>query len=118
LRKHYDYTEHGDLLGPPVLPSDGGETHLALFESMDAVGCARTVAFRVGAAGFMRFLGRLERLNISRSSNDQGKRVLPKNISDHGNSWSAYFCDPDGNSYEITTYDYAEVASHKTRFRE
>jgi hypothetical protein len=27
-------------------------------------------------------------------------------------------CDPDGNSYEITTYDYAEVASHKTRFRE
>jgi hypothetical protein len=66
----------------------------------------------------MRFLGRLERLNMSRSSNDQGKRVLPKNISDHGNSWPAYFCDPDGNSYEITTYDYAEVASHKTRFRE
>jgi catechol-2,3-dioxygenase len=29
---------------------------------------------------------------------------------DHGLAWSLYFADPDGNPYEITTYDHAAVA--------
>jgi catechol 2,3-dioxygenase-like lactoylglutathione lyase family enzyme len=115
LRKHYDYTERGDRLGPVVLSSDGGETHLALFDSKDAVPCSQTVAFRVDAAGFLTFLRRLEDLEVL---DDQGKRVMPKDASDHYNLWLVYFCDPDGNSYEITTYDYKEVASRVTALRE
>jgi catechol 2,3-dioxygenase-like lactoylglutathione lyase family enzyme len=109
LRKHYDYTEQGDPLGPVVLSSDGGATHLAVFESKNAVGSPQTVAFRVDATGFIAFLRRLEKLELF---DRRGHRVTSKNVSDHGNSWSVYFCDPDGNHYEITTYDYSEVASH------
>jgi predicted lactoylglutathione lyase len=28
-------------------------------------------------------------------------------LEDHSASWSLYFQDPDGNPYEITTYEYA-----------
>ena len=32
-------------------------------------------------------------------------------IVDHQFSWSLYFSDPDGNPYEITSYDYAAIAA-------
>ena len=88
---------------------------MALFESKDAIPSSQTVAFRVDAAGFLTFLRRLEDLEVL---DDQGKRVMPKDASDRDNSWLVYFCDPDGNNYEITTYDYKEVASRVTALRE
>ncbi len=105
LKKHYDYTEHGDPHGPVMLSSDGGDTHLALFETK-RVTPAATIAFRIDGAGFLEFLHRLSTLELRDS---KGARVSKGDLSDHGNSWSVYFCDPDGNPYEITTYDYALV---------
>ena len=35
----------------------------------------------------------------------------PPEVEDHEVSWSLYFSDPDGNPYEITCYEYAELAS-------
>jgi len=37
--------------------------------------------------------------------------VLPRapELQDHQISWSMYFSDPDGNPYEITSYDYASL---------
>lgn len=31
-------------------------------------------------------------------------------FEDHTVAWSLYFADPDGNRFEITTYDYSVVA--------
>lgn len=106
LRLHHDHPAEGDPRGPVVLSSDGGETHLALFETKGDVKPAQIVAFRVKADGFMAFLDRLDQLQLYAL----GRRVLRKDVADHGNSWSIYFCDPDGNPYEITTYDYSEVS--------
>jgi catechol 2,3-dioxygenase-like lactoylglutathione lyase family enzyme len=116
LEKRYDYTEHGDPRGPIVLSSDGGETHLALFERRrqrpsDGPG-SQTVAFRVAGAGFLRFLGRLADLDLRGA---QGARVMADDLVDHGNSYSIYFCDPDGNPYEITTYDHGVVRGQVAR---
>jgi catechol 2,3-dioxygenase-like lactoylglutathione lyase family enzyme len=106
LRPLYDYTEHGDPHGPVVISSDGGETHLALFEAKSEFKPGQVIAFRVKADGFMAFLDRLDALKLYAL----GRPVMRKDVADHGNSWSVYFCDPDGNPYEITTYDYSEVA--------
>jgi catechol 2,3-dioxygenase-like lactoylglutathione lyase family enzyme len=102
LEKVYDYTVHGD--GPIVLSSDGGETHLALFErARGPASAAQTVAFRVAGADLLRFLDRLSEIDLR---DPDGARVTPRDLVDHGNSYSVYFCDPDGNRYEITTYDH------------
>jgi len=106
LEKQYDYTEHGDPRGPVVLACDYGRTHLALFERKDVVPNPQVVAFRVDADGFIAFLARLDALELFDA---QAARVTAKSIADHGNSWSVYFCDPDGNPYEITTYDYDDL---------
>jgi catechol 2,3-dioxygenase-like lactoylglutathione lyase family enzyme len=113
LEVHYDYTEHGDPRGPIVLSSDGGETHLALFQASEAFPAPdaankKTVAFRVDANGFCRFVDRLAELDVRSTA---GARVTRAHVSDHGNVYSVYFADPDGNPYEITTYDYAEVGA-------
>jgi catechol 2,3-dioxygenase-like lactoylglutathione lyase family enzyme len=34
---------------------------------------------------------------------------IPVKIIDHDLSWSVYFRDPDGNLFEITTYEYNAV---------
>jgi catechol 2,3-dioxygenase-like lactoylglutathione lyase family enzyme len=110
LSQLYDYTEHGDPRGPVVLSSDNGETHLALFERKDAQPNPQVVAFRVDADGFRAFLAQLDRRGL-RDAN--AARVTADSLADHGNSWSIYFCDPDGNPYEITTYDYAAIAARR-----
>ena len=30
-------------------------------------------------------------------------------VEDHAVSWSLYFTDPDGNPFEITSYDYEVI---------
>jgi hypothetical protein len=95
--------------GPLTISSDDGNTSLALFQKgPERVGeSKRTVAFRVDGDGFMTFLARLERHELQDA---QGERVTIKDIEDHGKSFSIYFCDPYGNPYELTTYEYQYVS--------
>ena len=79
--------------GPLTLSDPAGVLHLALFERPSG-GRLATVALRVDAAGFTAWRQHLGAL-LGRE---------PK-ISDHGESLSFYFNDPDGNSFEITSFD-------------
>lgn len=85
--------------GPLTLDNPEGTVHLALFQR--SAPCSRTtVALRVGAKEFVAWQGHL-------------KAVLdrPITIEDHQVSWSLYFADPDGNPFEITTYEYDGVGA-------
>lgn len=81
--------------GPLTIQNDSGSIHLALFESARTP-CRSTIAMRVTADAFTRWRGHLD-------------EVLPggARLEDHEASLSLYFSDPDGNPYEITTYDHA-----------
>lgn len=95
--------------GPLTISSDGGSTSLALFKAPeDALKSARrqTIAFRVGGAGFLDFLSRLDALEVMGAG---GRRLRAGDVVDHDLSFSIYFTDPYGNPYELTTYDYEHV---------
>ena len=95
--------------GPLVVSSDGGNTGLALFRARPGAARTRTtVAFRVGGAGFLEFLGRLASLGVE---GENGQRLAASDVVDHDYCYSVYFSDPDGNPYELTTYDYDDVRS-------
>jgi catechol-2,3-dioxygenase len=80
--------------GPLTLADAGGAIHLALFER-PAIRNRSTIAFGVDAAGFAAWRGHLaDRLGAT-----------AVHFEDHGQSHSVYFSDPDGNPYEITTYE-------------
>jgi catechol-2,3-dioxygenase len=81
--------------GPLTLQDAGNTVHLALFERPRQKNRA-TVALRVSAAAFRSWRAHL-------ASATQGKATL----EDHGVSLSLYFSDPDGNPYEVTTYEVA-----------
>jgi catechol 2,3-dioxygenase-like lactoylglutathione lyase family enzyme len=107
--------DDADEGGPLVVSSDGGSTGLALFKkkSNDATARTRsTVAFRVGGGGFIDFLGRLASLGVE---GENGQTLAPSDVVDHDYCYSLYFNDPDGNPYELTTYDYDEVREHLGR---
>ena len=92
--------------GPLTISSDGGSTSLALFKaSTETLTSARrqTIAFRVGGEGFLAFLRRLDALELAST---EGRRLQAGDVEDHDYSLSVYFTDPDGNPYELTTYDY------------
>ena len=84
--------------GPLTLANAAGTVHLALFERPRESGHS-TVAFAVGAADFMAWQAHLQ----------QVLGAAPA-LEDHTISWSLYFRDPDGNPYEITSYEYEGVA--------
>ena len=105
------------LTGSPDIPgaegvvttstSNDGNTKLALFEGAppgpgQASGF-RLVAFRVGAAGFIRFLERLGDLQL-KDHRDQS--VTVDSVIDHAKAYSVYFSDPYGHRFEVTTYEY------------
>ena len=93
--------------GPLVVSSDGGNTSLALFKARPrAERTHTTVAFRVGGAGFLEFLGRLSALTVE---GENGRPLAASDVVDHDYCYSVYFNDPDGNPYELTTYDYDDV---------
>ena len=83
--------------GPLTLQNAEATVHLALFERPPQK-CRSTIALRVGAAAFFEWAGHL--------GNTLGRQVLPV---DHEVSWSLYFDDPDGNPFEITTYEYEAI---------
>jgi catechol-2,3-dioxygenase len=84
--------------GPLTLSDAGGSVHIALFESA-LIKCRSTIAFGVDAEAFMAWKRHLEE-----------KLCIELSAEDHEVSWSLYFSDPDGNPYEITTYEYSAVA--------
>lgn len=107
LPEHEDWAGPG---GPLMISSDGGRTMVALFEGEpqgehEVAGMIR-VAFRVDAAGFRQFLDRLEEIPVL---DHTGVRVTAGQVRDHHKAFSVYFCDPWGNRYEVTTYDYTEA---------
>ena len=100
-----------DPRGPLMIATPQGGTKLALFDgrpegSRSNVGF-HLVAFRVNSAAFLRFVDSLNKLGLI---DDSGRAVTRDLVSDHGQAFSIYFCDPYGNQLELTTYDYAEVA--------
>ena len=96
--------------GPLTISPDGGNTELALFQRPNLAPPEHraTIAFRVDGAGFLAFLARLPEHPVYER---EGRPVTARDVVDHEQSFSIYFCDPDGNPYELTTYDYAEVAA-------
>ena len=96
--------------GPLMISSDGGRTKLALFQGQPqnarkTAGFHR-VAFVVDAGNFERFLGQLQRLNLT---DDDGHVVTRDDVKDHAGAYSIYFSDPYGHRLELTTYDYARA---------
>ncbi|NER79434.1 MAG: VOC family protein [Leptolyngbya sp. SIO1D8] len=85
--------------GPLALANPEGTIHLALFEG-SAQPCRSTIAFAVTATDFVAWQTHLSRVFDN--------SIAPE---DHGVAWSLYFSDPDGNPYEITSYDYVETLS-------
>ena len=111
----YEHWE-SDPRGPLMISDDGGDTKLALFMgtpqgSRDTAGF-HLVAFRLGASDFMRFLGRLDQLDLI---NHRGERVTAALVSDHDAAWSIYFNDPYGHRLEVTTYEYGTVKALRGR---
>ncbi|HWQ33480.1 MAG TPA: VOC family protein [Blastocatellia bacterium] len=94
--------------GPLTISSDGGNTSLALFQRARGSGAAfSTIAFRVGGEAFIAFLAGLKECELR---DIRGNRVSSADLVDHERSFSIYFCDPDGNPFELTTYDYQYVS--------
>ncbi len=85
--------------GPLTIGDASGTIHLALFEQPSQK-CRSTIAFAANAAQFLNWRAHLA-------------EVLKQIIEpvDHQMAWSLYFRDPDGNPFEITSYDYAALAS-------
>ncbi len=80
--------------GPLTLQNREGTVHIALFER-PVEPCRSTIALGVGAQEFLAWRDHLAR------ALEQAPAV-----EDHDVSVSLYFRDPDGNPYEITTYEY------------
>ena len=110
-----------DPHGPLMISSDGGNTKLALFEgkgpplrfrsfirvrggggARETAGYHR-VAFRVDRQGFLAFLDRVKEHRVFA---EDGKPQASLEVVDHDSAYSVYFCDPYGNRYEVTCYDY------------
>ena len=83
--------------GPLTLRDRSHSIHLALFER-GVKPCRSTVALRVSAEQYRDWKQHLNEL-------------LPGAVTeeDHAVSMSLYFSDPDGNPYEITTYEVAAL---------
>jgi catechol-2,3-dioxygenase len=84
--------------GPLTVADATGEIHLALFERT-AHSRHATIALAVDAENFLAWREHL-----------RGFPALTVELEDHDVSWSLYFNDPDGNPYEITSYEYATLA--------
>ncbi len=85
--------------GPLTLSDAGGSVHFALFESAPQASRA-TIALGATAGEFIAWQRHLSAI-----------LTQPVEFVDHNLSWSIYFKDPDGNPFEVTTFEYAAVAA-------
>ena len=83
--------------GPLTIQNSEGTVHLALFER-SPMKTRSTIALGVGAVEYMEWKNHLVQ--------ELGE---PPTSEDHELSLSMYLTDPDGNPYEITTYEHAAV---------
>src|SRR4051812_40185728 len=81
--------------GPLTVGNASGSIHIALFERPATAKSRSTIALATSAEGLLDWQRHL--------ASALGKAPT---LVDHQVSWSIYFEDPDGNPYEITTYDY------------
>jgi catechol 2,3-dioxygenase-like lactoylglutathione lyase family enzyme len=65
-----------------------------------------TVAFNVSASDFIGFLTEIDELQLV---DRDGSQVTQADVADHDLSWSVYFLDPDGNRFELTSYEYQAI---------
>ena len=79
--------------GPLTIQNASGSIHIALFERPREA-CRSVVALRTNASDY-------------RAWREHLKQALAGQVTeeDHQASMSLYFRDPDGNPYEITTYE-------------
>ena len=91
-----------DPQGPLFLATPEGAHCLALFRREPETAGDHTVAFRTDGVAFARFRDSLGRLGLR---DRRGEQVGPGDVVDHAGAVSLYFCDPDGNRLELTTYD-------------
>jgi catechol-2,3-dioxygenase len=89
--------------GPLTLADKAGTVHVALFERPRQA-CRSTIALGVGADDFLAWQRHLA-----------AALGRPVDAVDHEKSWSLYFEDPDGNPYEITSYEYDALAGRIRR---
>lgn len=82
--------------GPLMLENESASVRLALFQG-DAGDNRSVIAFRVGADDLVAWNEQLA-----------GRLAEPPRIEDHGAAVSIYFSDPDGNPFEITTYEIVD----------
>jgi catechol-2,3-dioxygenase len=85
--------------GPLTVTDASGTVHLALFERAPQK-CRSVLALAASATELLAWRAHLA-----------GALKQPIEVVDHQVSWSIYFTDPDGNPYEITTYEYRELAA-------
>lgn len=86
--------------GPLTISDTSNAIHIALFERPNEK-CRSTIALAANAEDFLAWRAHLAAV-----------LARPPKVEDHEVSWSLYFNDPDGNPYEITSYEYAELAKH------
>ena len=83
--------------GPLTNQNHEKSVHLALFEGTP-MKRPSTVAFGVTAEDFIKWQAHLREV-----------LGIQLEVEDHAVSWSLYFTDPDGNPFEITSYDYEVI---------
>ncbi|PXV78143.1 glyoxalase/bleomycin resistance protein/dioxygenase superfamily protein [Pantoea sp. PNA 03-3] len=89
--------------GPLVLKNNAAVISLFLRTHQPP---GNTVAFSLDATCFCQLL----RILVAQS--------IPYTVSDHQVSMSVYFCDPDGNQIELTSYQYAEAKENLAIFED
>ncbi|MBC7880377.1 MAG: VOC family protein [Anaerolineae bacterium] len=85
--------------GPLTISNISGTIHLALFER-PAEKCHSTIALGASANEFLAWRNHLSRVF--------GHEI---ELVNHEVSWSIYFSDPDGNPFEITSYEHSLILS-------
>ncbi len=100
-----------DPEGPLFLSTREGRHCLALVQGNTEHNRSgdHTVAFIVSASDFIAFMNELSELRVV---DRDGSNVSRNDIADHHLSWSIYFFDPDGNRFELTSYEYTEIEAH------
>lgn len=83
--------------GPLTIGNPAGTIHLALFE-VPVEKCRSTIALSATANDFLAW-----RTHLAEALRRPMEEV------DHKVCWSLYFADPDGNPFEITSYEYAAI---------
>ena len=86
--------------GPLVFRNNEGNINIALFKGKPQQNRS-VIAFKVTGEEF---------INCHNAINKT--RIEYVEVVDHSTQFSIYFEDPDGNPYEITSYDYDMLSTH------